>query len=166
MGEYGKRLRYAIVGRTPACRGVVQRSRICRAIELGRFGRVWEVLGSGQSPLQPVDALLWRAIRWVMLRLPYPRCRSGFAAFAAMHNVAVMGGKAPKSSQTFPILLNTSHQSRHQPYCPRMRRNAASAATHNIATAGGNTPKNSQNFSKLPNTSHQSRHLLVQSAFR
>ena len=56
--EYSS-IRYNIVRRTPAC----------RATELGRFGRVWEVLGSGQSPLQPVDAPLLLARRWVMPRL-------------------------------------------------------------------------------------------------
>ena len=49
-------IRYTVAGRTP----------VCRAIELGCIGRVWEELGSGQSPLQPVDAPLRRAIRWVM----------------------------------------------------------------------------------------------------
>ena len=44
----------------------VERTPRCRAIELGRFGRAWEVLGSGQSPLQPVDALLLPATRRVM----------------------------------------------------------------------------------------------------
>ena len=49
-------IRYTVVWQTPAC----------RAIELGRFGRVWEVLGSGQSPLQPADAPLRRETRRVM----------------------------------------------------------------------------------------------------
>ena len=95
MGKYGKRLRYIIAGRTPACRGVVKRSRMCRAIELGRFGKVWEVLGSGQSPLQPVDAPLRRAIRWVMPPL---------ATRTLSHQLAAMHPKTPNTSQTFPIL--------------------------------------------------------------
>ena len=134
---------YVVVTLTPAC----------RTMDLGSIGRVWEELGSGQSPLQPVDALLRRAVRWVMLRC----LRTILQQQAAILSYTLI------LSHALPYFLI---KSRHQPYCPRMRRNAASAATHNIATAGGNTPKNSQTFPNPPNTSHQSRHLLVQSAER
>ena len=87
-------IRYAVVGLTPRC----------RAIELGRFGRGWEGLGSGQSPLQPVDAPLLPATRRVM-PAAHAQCRCGFAAFCR-HAQCCCNGR--QCSQKLPNLLKIS----------------------------------------------------------
>ena len=99
-------IRYAVVGRTPRC----------RAIELGRFGRVWEGLGSGQSPLQPVDAPLRQAIRRVM-----PAAHTMSLQWAAMLS------KTLKPSQNLPSPLKKKPPSTASPGLTRSQAAYSSA---------------------------------------
>ena len=97
-------------------------------------------MGSGQSPLQPVDAPLLLATHWVMPRLSHAHYRTSWRhpptpeatedKSAATQTIAPVGGKVPSdlSDQSDQSDLSDS---RHTNYCPRMRRKAHNAVAGN-----------------------------------